>query len=255
MEKVNVVICFISIQAVKINWFWYDKFTNQWSLHWLWKLMTLLQQQLISLRQYLNLNCVKYSLLLMTSESQYWIDRKDFWSIFGRFTLVIKWLYKFLQGGKCGCFVFTKNDLLSIQLYGQSGSHASEMEDQCPWLTGFNLQDMFTIILMGLMFVAWAFLSFFVHILVAIFFPVVAGGLLGLWIYMWRNTRDLFQVCLAHNFLNWWKVPVLRILQWTCINTEMGNLISLQKCNCLPQSVAENAVSVNEPWLFWRDKI
>ena len=217
--------------------------------------MTLLQQQLISLCQYLNLNCVKYSLMLMTSESQYWIDRKDFWSIFGRFTLVIKWLYKFLQGGKCGCFVFTKNDLLSIQLYGQSGSHASEMEDQCPWLTGFNLQDMFTIILMGLMFVAWAFLSFFVHILVAIFFPVVAGGLLGLWIYMWRNTRDLFQVCLAHNFLNWWKVPVLRILQWTCINTEIGNFISLQKCNCLPQSVAENAVSVNEPWLFWRDKI
>ena len=53
---------------------------------------------------------------------------------------------------------------------------------------------MFTIILMGLIFVAWAFLSFFVHILVAIFFPVVAGGLLGLWIYMWRNTRDLFQV-------------------------------------------------------------
>jgi hypothetical protein len=53
---------------------------------------------------------------------------------------------------------------------------------------------MFTIVIMGIIFVAWAFLSFFVHILVAIFFPVVSGGLLGLWIYMWRNTRDLFQV-------------------------------------------------------------
>jgi hypothetical protein len=53
---------------------------------------------------------------------------------------------------------------------------------------------MFTIVIMGIVFVAWAFLSFFVHILVAIFFPVVSGGLLGLWIYMWRNTRDLFQV-------------------------------------------------------------
>jgi hypothetical protein len=54
---------------------------------------------------------------------------------------------------------------------------------------------MFTIVVMTLVFVAWAFLSFFVHILVAIFFPVVSGALLGIWIYMWRNTQDLFQVC------------------------------------------------------------
>jgi len=57
-----------------------------------------------------------------------------------------------------------------------------------------KLQDMVTIIFMGICFVAWAFLSFFVHILVAIFFPVVSGAILGLWIYMWRNSRDLFQI-------------------------------------------------------------
>jgi hypothetical protein len=53
---------------------------------------------------------------------------------------------------------------------------------------------MVTLLLMGIFFVAWAFLSFFVHILVAIFFPVVSGAILGLWIYMWINTRDLFQI-------------------------------------------------------------
>jgi hypothetical protein len=27
---------------------------------------------------------------------------------------------------------------------------------------------------------------------VAVFFPVVAGFLLGLWVYMWRNVKELF---------------------------------------------------------------
>merc|ERR1712020_496913 len=60
-----------------------------------------------------------------------------------------------------------------------------------PWLT----LDMIYIILTTALFVSWAFLSFFVHILVAIFFPVVSGGLLGLWIYSWRNVREHFIVC------------------------------------------------------------
>ena len=60
-----------------------------------------------------------------------------------------------------------------------------------PWLT----LDMFFIILTTALFVSWAFLSFFVHILVAIFFPVVSGALLGLWIYAWRNVREHFIVC------------------------------------------------------------
>ncbi len=53
-------------------------------------------------------------------------------------------------------------------------------------------QDMFTILLFGLAFVFWAFFSFFVHVLVAVFFPVVSGLLLGLWIYLWRNVKEFF---------------------------------------------------------------
>ena len=44
-----------------------------------------------------------------------------------------------------------------------------------PWLT----LDMIYIVLTTIVFVSWAFLSFFVHILVAIFFPVVSGAFLG----------------------------------------------------------------------------
>ena len=54
---------------------------------------------------------------------------------------------------------------------------------------------MFFIVLTTLLFISWAFLSFFVHILVAIFFPVVSGAVLGLWIYSWRNVREHFIVC------------------------------------------------------------
>lgn len=64
-----------------------------------------------------------------------------------------------------------------------------------PWLT----LDMFFIVLTTALFVSWAFLSFFVHILVAIFFPVVSGALLGLWIYSWRNVREHFIVCGQHS--------------------------------------------------------
>ena len=60
-----------------------------------------------------------------------------------------------------------------------------------PWLT----LDMFFIVLTTAIFISWAFLSFFVHILVAIFFPVVSGALLGLWIYCWRNVREHFIMC------------------------------------------------------------
>ncbi len=53
---------------------------------------------------------------------------------------------------------------------------------------------MLTILLVGLAFVFWAFFSFFVHVLVAVFFPVAAGLLLGLWIYLWRNVKELFHL-------------------------------------------------------------
>ena len=43
-----------------------------------------------------------------------------------------------------------------------------------------------------LTFVTWAFLSFFVHVLVAIIFPILAGAVLGLHIYLWRNVKDVY---------------------------------------------------------------
>ena len=43
-----------------------------------------------------------------------------------------------------------------------------------------------------LTFVTWAFLSFFVHVLVAIIFPILAGSVLGLHIYLWRNVKDVY---------------------------------------------------------------
>ena len=39
------------------------------------------------------------------------------------------------------------------------------------------------------------FLSFFVHVLLAILFPVIAGAILGLYIYLWRNVKDVFEMC------------------------------------------------------------
>ena len=57
-----------------------------------------------------------------------------------------------------------------------------------PWL----VQDMLTILMVGLVFVFWAFFSFFVHVLVAVLFPVMSGLLLGFWIYMWRNVKEFF---------------------------------------------------------------
>ena len=60
-----------------------------------------------------------------------------------------------------------------------------------PWLT----LDMIYIVLTTVLFVCWAFLSFFVHILVAIFSPVISGAFLGFWIYAWRNVREHFIIC------------------------------------------------------------
>ena len=59
-----------------------------------------------------------------------------------------------------------------------------------PWLCF----DFLTISIVTLTFIAWAFLSFFVHVLLAILFPVIAGAILGLYIYLWRNVRDVFEM-------------------------------------------------------------
>ena len=39
----------------------------------------------------------------------------------------------------------------------------------------------------------------------------------------------------------------LQILQWTCVNAEIGIFLSLQKHNCLLQSAAGKTASLNEP--------
>ena len=63
--------------------------------------------------------------------------------------------------------------------------------------------------------------------------------------------------CFFHLGLIWLRETMLRLIQtrrsglripqWTCINAEIGNFLSMQKCNSLPQSAAENADSLNEP--------
>jgi len=57
-----------------------------------------------------------------------------------------------------------------------------------PWM----VSEMFIIILMVLTFTCWTFMSFFVDLLVAIVFPVIAGLVLGFWIYLWRRVRTIF---------------------------------------------------------------
>ena len=54
-----------------------------------------------------------------------------------------------------------------------------------PWLCS----QMLLLVLMVITFTSWTFLSFFVDLLVAIVFPVVAGLVLGLWVLVWRGVR------------------------------------------------------------------
>jgi len=55
------------------------------------------------------------------------------------------------------------------------------------------IKDLLTILTFGALFSLAAFASFFVHVLVAVFFPVLAGLVLGIWIYMWRNVLSHFR--------------------------------------------------------------
>lgn len=59
-----------------------------------------------------------------------------------------------------------------------------------PWL----VSQMVVIAMMVVIFLGWTFLSFFVHLLVAILFPMVAGLVLGLWICLWREVHWLWLV-------------------------------------------------------------
>ena len=52
-----------------------------------------------------------------------------------------------------------------------------------PWL----VSHMINIITMIILFTCWTFMSFFIDLLMAIMFPLVAGLVLGLWIVMWRE--------------------------------------------------------------------
>ena len=81
------------------------------------------------------------------------------------------------------CALHTFNSLLLIL-----GALMEKRLLLLPWM----IQDMFTITLVALLFVFWAFFSFFIHVLVAVMFPVMSGLLLGFWIYMWRNVKEFF---------------------------------------------------------------
>ena len=59
-----------------------------------------------------------------------------------------------------------------------------------PWL----ITDLVIVIIMAVIFISWTFLSFYVDILIVIIFPILAGTLLGLWIYSWRNVQDYYVI-------------------------------------------------------------
>ena len=63
-----------------------------------------------------------------------------------------------------------------------------------PWL----VSEMFIIMLMIISFTCWTFMSFFIDLLLAIVFPVIAGLVLGLWIYLWRKVHAIFTLLGRH---------------------------------------------------------
>jgi len=86
----------------------------------------------------------------------------------------------------CGILLIVS---VSIKCKGES-SNKTRRQFMLPWLCF----DFLTISIITLTFVTWAFLSFFVHILLAILFPVIAGAILGLYIYLWRNVREVYEM-------------------------------------------------------------
>ena len=59
-----------------------------------------------------------------------------------------------------------------------------------PWL----ITDSIVILAFVLVFVGWSFLSFFVDLLIAMVFPMVASLVIGLWVVLWRNTLHMYSV-------------------------------------------------------------
>uniref|UniRef100_A0A0K2UYX6 Uncharacterized protein n=1 Tax=Lepeophtheirus salmonis TaxID=72036 RepID=A0A0K2UYX6_LEPSM len=57
-----------------------------------------------------------------------------------------------------------------------------------PWM----IQDTILLLIAAILFVLWAFLSFFVDVLVAVLFPVISGLVLGYWIYLWKNIYQYY---------------------------------------------------------------
>lgn len=100
-------------------------------------------------------------------------------------TVVNRWRVQILSvliGYACAAIVNSMLMVLGVCLQGRM-RHLL-----LPWL----VYDLVTISVMFLTFVTWAFLSFFVHVLVAIIFPIIAGAILGLYIYLWRNVKDVY---------------------------------------------------------------
>jgi len=80
--------------------------------------------------------------------------------------------------------------IVAVSIEFKGTTNRSRRLFMLPWLCF----DFLTLSIITLTFITWAFLSFFVHVLLAILFPVIAGGILGLYIYLWRNVRDVFEM-------------------------------------------------------------
>lgn len=90
----------------------------------------------------------------------------------------------------CGVLLIASVSISTKSTLSNAFNNKSRRLFMLPWLCF----DFLTISIVTLTFVTWAFLSFFVHVLLAILFPVIAGAILGLYIYLWRNVRDVFEM-------------------------------------------------------------
>ena len=90
----------------------------------------------------------------------------------------------------CGMFLIASVTISTKNTLNNASNNKTRRLLMLPWLCF----DFLTISIITLTFVAWAFLSFFVHVLLAILFPVIAGAILGLYIYLWRNVRDVYEM-------------------------------------------------------------
>jgi len=118
--------------------------------------------------------------------NNHWDEQVSLW-VNNQLILVNKWRVQILSAFicySCAAIINSMLMVLGVCLQGRGCLRFLLL----PWLA----YDLLTLSVLFLASITWAFLSFFVHVLVAIIFPIIAGGVLGLYIYLWRNVQDVY---------------------------------------------------------------